>query len=204
MSNDKAYQPKKFRCNGSVEKLHETKFQVIEIVIRCDMDYASHRGAPFLLIHIEFIPEIRNMDASCQVRQFWTQILIFQDHSSVASIIIIVAIIKDIFSSMGTWFSFLLADQWLKFDEKKKMQNTDLLIIVLYRLIIILHSWPSESKVTKIIERMKIIIRNSKMMMYTMVLELYKRTSLSGQKGELSHAITPLLLSESFRKSLIL
>ena len=36
MSNNKASQPKKFRSNGSVEKLQETKFRVIEIVIRCD------------------------------------------------------------------------------------------------------------------------------------------------------------------------
>ena len=36
MSNNKASPSKKFRSNWSIKKLHETNFQVIEIVLRCD------------------------------------------------------------------------------------------------------------------------------------------------------------------------
>ena len=34
---------KKFRSNRSIEKLHETNFRVIEIVIRCDSTYTDLR-----------------------------------------------------------------------------------------------------------------------------------------------------------------
>ena len=41
MSNDKASPPKKIRFNWSIEKLHETNFQVIGIVIRFDLRIAE-------------------------------------------------------------------------------------------------------------------------------------------------------------------
>ena len=38
VSNDKSSPPKNFRSNRSIEKLHDTNFRVIEVVIRCGLD----------------------------------------------------------------------------------------------------------------------------------------------------------------------
>ena len=44
MSNDKASPPKNFSSNWFIEKLHETNFQVIEVVIRCDFTRTTERN----------------------------------------------------------------------------------------------------------------------------------------------------------------
>ena len=44
MSNYKASPSKRLRPNGSIEKLHQTNFQVIGIIISCDTHTHTHNN----------------------------------------------------------------------------------------------------------------------------------------------------------------